>query len=122
MPRQAPYPIRWAKAALASQLGRRELLVCFALAVHMNAQGTCRPSIATIARLSKYGRTSVIEALNELERSGWITRSRTTRANRYAGLIPGEVMVALDRTSDGRSRPTTKSPEKSKELDDAGGW
>lgn len=90
MARLAPFPIRWAKAVLASELGKREKLVCFALHAHMDKKGICRPSVTTIATLSGYHRSKVFEALNMLEVGGWITRSTgaSGRANRYAGLIP----------------------------------
>lgn len=88
--RSAPFPFVWAKAVGASELGRRERLVCFALMAHMNVKGICRPTVATLSAFSGYGQRSVFGALHELERLGWITRSdgRTGRATVYAGLIP----------------------------------
>lgn len=87
---RVPYPIQWGKAVTTSELGRRERLVCYALQLHMNANGICRPTIATIATRSAYGTTSVKSALDTLERLGWIVRhgGRTGRASTYQGVIP----------------------------------
>lgn len=114
-----PYPIKWAKALLESDAKKRERLVASSLLVHMDKRGICFPSVRTLCRYSGYGRTLVFESLAELERLGWLTRSRTDRANRYAALIPG-----VRSGADGGSPAQTGHKESREEEDQEipGGW
>lgn len=66
----------WRKAIAASELTSTQKLVAHTLALHMNADGgSCFPSIDTICSEGGLGRTAVKNALRELDREGWISRS-----------------------------------------------
>lgn len=63
-------------------MGRRELAVYWAIARHADKNGEgAFPSIARLARLSRYSRQAVIDALGELAFAGWIDRERRRKAD-----------------------------------------
>jgi hypothetical protein len=78
------------------ELGPVDLLVYIALAKHADSNGTCWPSLATIARLARVCRSSVAQAIKHLEARGYLQRTARFRpdggvtSNVYK-LIPMEV-------------------------------
>jgi predicted ArsR family transcriptional regulator len=72
--------IEWRTMILASDLGSSARLVAFVLSTHMDRNGgSCFPSITTIQREAKLGRSTVCRALDELERSKLLERARGGR-------------------------------------------
>ena len=56
-------------------LGPVDVLVYIALAKHADAEGVCWPSMATIARLARVGRSKAFEAIKHLEALGYLKRT-----------------------------------------------
>lgn len=96
---------------------KSKLLVLLALADHADDDGVCWPSIETIAVKARCSVSWVYEALNELERAGWVRReSRTGRSNRYTVSIPDRTPpVSGPLQSTGPHPSSGLDPEPSKE-------
>jgi hypothetical protein len=102
-----PHPDRrltahgWLRAVQRrSTLTPKARAVAAVLFARMDEDGTCWPSLATIATDAGYVRShSVLAALDELEAAGWLLRERRRKANgapattRYAAVVPA---VAVD--------------------------
>lgn len=60
------------------------------LSAFMSDDGTCYPGIETLTAVMQWHRATVIRALNELDRQGWITRERGTfgKPTVYHAVIP----------------------------------
>ena len=56
-------------------LGPVDILVYLALAKHADGEGTCWPSLLTIARLARVHRSSVAQAIKRLEARGYLKRT-----------------------------------------------
>ena len=54
-------------------LGPVDILVYLALAKHSDGEGTCWPSLATIAKLARVHRSSVAQAIKRLEARGYLS-------------------------------------------------
>jgi hypothetical protein len=83
-----------------STLTPKARAVAAVLFARMDEDGTCWPSLATIATDAGYVRShSVLPALDELEAAGWLLRERRRKANgspattRYVAVLPA---VAVD--------------------------
>lgn len=64
------------------RLGRRELMVYWAIARHSDKHGRgAFPSIARLARISKYSRQAVIDATQVLVCTGWIDKQKRIKAD-----------------------------------------
>ena len=61
------------------ELGPVDILVYIALAKHADSEGTCWPSLATIARLARVCRSSVAQAIKRLEARGYLQRTARFR-------------------------------------------
>lgn len=61
-----------------------KLMVMARLADFSSDEGVCWPSVATIARQLGAGRSTVITAITELERAGWLTRTERRQGQRSA--------------------------------------
>ena len=61
------------------ELGPVDILVYIALAKHADTEGTCWPSLATIARLARVCRSSVAQAIKHLEARGYLQRTARFR-------------------------------------------
>jgi hypothetical protein len=61
---------------LAQLRGAGKLAVFLCLALHINEEGLCWPSIDLICRETGYGKDTVFAALKSLERMGFIARKR----------------------------------------------
>ena len=61
------------------ELGPVDVLVYIALAKHADADGTCWPSLATIARLARVCRSSAAQAIKHLEARGYLRRTARFR-------------------------------------------
>ncbi|MFB3738720.1 MAG: helix-turn-helix domain-containing protein [Candidatus Velamenicoccus archaeovorus] len=57
-----------------SDLPRRAVIVAYALATWMNAEGSCWPSLAAIAKAARVSRDTTIRGIRDLEEAGWIRR------------------------------------------------
>jgi hypothetical protein len=86
-----------------STLTPKARAVAAALFARMDEDGTCWPSLATIATDAGYVRShSVLAALDELEAAGWLLRERRRKANgapattRYAAVVPAESVDPAD--------------------------
>ena len=90
-------------------LGPVDVLVYIALAKHADAEGVCWPSMATIARLARVGRSKAFEAIKHLEARGYLTRNARFRpdggvtSNVYR-LTPSLARPVLNARRDGRAR------------------
>ena len=60
-------------------LGPVDILVYLALAKHSDGEGTCWPSLATIAKLARVHRSSVAQAIKRLETRGYLRRTARFR-------------------------------------------
>jgi hypothetical protein len=88
-------------------LGPVDILVYLALAKHSDGEGTCWPSLSTIAKLARVHRSSVAQAIKRLEARGYLRRTARFRpdggvtSNAYQ-LMPMEAQkyppVAQDNT------------------------
>jgi len=56
-------------------LGPVDILVYIALAKHADGEGTCWPSIATIAKIARVCRSKVFQAIKHLEARGYLKRT-----------------------------------------------
>ncbi len=61
------------------ELGPVDVLVYLALAKHADGQGVCWPSMATIAKLARCGRTAAAGAIKRLEARGYLSRTARFR-------------------------------------------
>ena len=61
------------------ELGAVDVLVYIALAKHADADGTCWPSLATIAQLARVCRSSAAQAIKHLEARGYLRRTARFR-------------------------------------------
>jgi hypothetical protein len=61
------------------ELGPVDVLVYLALAKHADGEGVCWPSMATIARVARVGRSKAFEAVKHLEARGYIRRTARFR-------------------------------------------
>ncbi|HCM9243507.1 TPA: helix-turn-helix domain-containing protein [Enterobacter bugandensis] len=59
-----------------------KLLVMARLADFSSDEGVCWPSVATIARQLGAGRSTVITAITDLEKEGWLTRTERRKGQR----------------------------------------
>ncbi|WP_234099695.1 helix-turn-helix domain-containing protein [Enterobacter roggenkampii] len=59
-----------------------KLLVMARLADFSSDEGVCWPSVATIARQIGAGRSTVITAISDLEKEGWLTRTERRKGQR----------------------------------------
>lgn len=59
-----------------------KLLVMARLADFSSDEGVCWPSVATIARQLGAGRSTVITAISDLEKEGWLTRTERRKGQR----------------------------------------
>ena len=57
-------------------LGPVDILVYLALAKHADGEGTCWPSMATIAKLARVCRTKAFQAIKHLEARGYLQAHR----------------------------------------------
>jgi hypothetical protein len=64
------------RAVLGSDLSPIQRLVALVLLEHVDAAGTCWPSLGTISRESGLGKSAICDALAALEGAGWVTRTR----------------------------------------------
>src|SRR5208283_5440651 len=62
-------------------LGPVDILVYIALAKHADGEGTCWPSIATIAKIARVCRSKVFQAIKHLEARGYLKRTARFRPN-----------------------------------------
>ena len=60
-------------------LGPVDILVYLALAKHSDGEGTCWPSLSTIAKLARVHRSSVAQAIKRLEARGYLRRTARFR-------------------------------------------
>src|SRR5208283_3936170 len=60
-------------------LGPVDILVYLALAKHADGEGTCWPSMATIAKLARCARETVARSLKHLEARGYLKRTARFR-------------------------------------------
>src|SRR5208337_3452100 len=60
-------------------LGPVDILVYLALAKHADPEGTCWPSMATIAKVARVCRSKVFETIKHLEARGYLKRSARFR-------------------------------------------
>src|SRR5208337_2837518 len=60
-------------------LGPVDILVYLALAKHADHEGTCWPSMATIAKVARVCRSKVFETIKHLEARGYLKRSARFR-------------------------------------------
>jgi hypothetical protein len=65
---------------LAQLKGGAKLAVFICLALHINEEGLCWPSIALICRETGYSKDAVYEALHGLELMGYIARKKRREA------------------------------------------
>lgn len=61
------------------QLGPVDILVYLALAKHADGEGTCWPSMATIAKVARVCRTKAFQAIKHLEACGYLKRTARFR-------------------------------------------
>jgi DNA-binding transcriptional ArsR family regulator len=61
---------------LAQLRGAGKLAVFLCLALHINEEGLCWPSIDTISKETGYGKDTVYAALKSLEKMGFIARKK----------------------------------------------
>jgi hypothetical protein len=64
------------KKQLAQLRGGAKLAVFLCLALHINEEGLCWPSIGLICQETGYGKDAVYKALSSLERMGFIRRQK----------------------------------------------
>lgn len=60
-------------------LGPVDILVYLALAKHADGEGSCWPSLSTIAKIARVHRSSVIQAIKHLEARGYLKRTARFR-------------------------------------------
>ena len=65
----------------AAELPHRAVAVYMYLRDRSNGDGTCWPSIGTIARELRLSRSSVLRALNDLYRAGFLEKQNRHRPN-----------------------------------------
>jgi len=63
------------------ELDAVDVLVYLALAKHANGEGTCWPSMATIARVARVCRSKAFQAIKHLEALGYLKRTARFRAD-----------------------------------------
>ena len=63
------------------ELGPVDVLVYIALAKHADGQGSCWPSMATIARVARVCRSKAFQAIKHLEALGYLKRTPRFRAD-----------------------------------------
>jgi hypothetical protein len=81
----------WRTELLASEMSSPAKMVAFVLSTHMDRNGgSCFPSLTTIARESGYARSTVCQALAELDRANLLERVRGGRGKptRYHATSP----------------------------------
>jgi hypothetical protein len=108
--------------------GRAVAAVLFA---RMDADGTCWPSLATIAQDAGYVRShSVLAALDELEAAGWLLRERRRKVDgspattRYVAVLPVEAVdpdEPVGPTVDPAEGPPAVVDNRPGTVDDGGG-
>jgi hypothetical protein len=84
--RQASAVFEWRKLIVRSELGASAKLVALVLSTHMDADGgSCFPSLATLSRETSRARSTVCQALDDLDHAGLIERVRggPGRSTRY---------------------------------------
>lgn len=87
-----PFSLTWQKGLCAPglALSRSSRLVGHALATYMDANGLCWPTIEQLCIATAYSKSTVYEALSELEHFLFIRRQpgRTGRATTYQATLP----------------------------------
>ena len=74
-PRRLPFTLIENVVLEDPELGPVDVLVYLALAKHADSAGTCWPSLATIGKVARCGRTAALASIARLEASGYLKRS-----------------------------------------------
>jgi DNA-binding transcriptional MocR family regulator len=85
----------WEREITASGLPKTARLVALVLGTYMNAEGTCYPSVKTIAREAGIAESTARAALDELDRWGYIVRTRgggRSNTTLYTAALRGETL------------------------------
>lgn len=78
-PRRMPFTMIENVVIEDSELGPVDVLCYLALARHSDSAGTCWPSMSTIGKLARCGRTAAQKAIANLEARGYLKRSARFR-------------------------------------------
>jgi hypothetical protein len=74
-PRRLPFTLIENVVLEDAALGPVDVLVYLALAKHADSAGTCWPSLATIGKVARCGRTAALASIARLEARGYLKRS-----------------------------------------------
>ncbi|MCJ3066399.1 helix-turn-helix domain-containing protein [Klebsiella pneumoniae] len=104
-----------------------KLLVMARLADFSSDEGICWPSVETISRQTGGGRSTVITAISQLERDGWLTRTERRKGQRNATNIYTlnikklrEAAKRFDGSDSERSKSEGSNPERSENNEKPG--